>query len=215
MSYFLTSKLCFPNRALKQLTHIYIHVVPRIPVAQDSLWPYPWPRSTHSLGSKPRHSAENDDVSENDTTSLPSSGTAGSAYSTTTSSTDGYSRTKCLDNSADDGDKFLEYKLPPSGATAGAVLLHTKRIIKTLFQKQEPLIFKFGYTHSPHFRWKNSKYGYKFDRFNRWTSMIVLFESCESCGPAMLEAALIELFGSTLSETIFFGFQGSPATRKI
>ena len=66
-------------------------------------------------------------------------------------------------------------------ASAGVALRHAIRTLEHLFQKQEPLIFKIGFTHSPVWRWSNNIYGY-----------------CKH-GPAMMEAALIEKYGSTFA----------------
>lgn len=98
------------------------------------------------------------------------------------------------------GDDFLEYKVLPLGVPAGKALQHAKNTVRNLFAKHEPLIFKFGYTHNPRWRWYNNIYGYHKDKFNKWTKMVILFEATEPSGPAMLEAALIELFGSTWIE---------------
>ncbi|CAE7221252.1 unnamed protein product, partial [Symbiodinium sp. CCMP2456] len=89
----------------------------------------------------------------------------------------------------------ISFNLPPMGSTAGKVLKHATTEVERLFKAQEPLIFKLGYTHNPAFRWSNAIYGYKNDRA-RWSNMMVLFVSPEPCGPAMLEACLIDKFVS-------------------
>ena len=94
---------------------------------------------------------------------------------------------------------FLDYKLPPPGVTAGRVLQHAKSVMLTLFQKNQPMIFKIGYSHNPLWRWSNTIYGYKFDP-DKWSNMVVLFESTEASGPAMLEACLIDMFRGTWSK---------------
>jgi hypothetical protein len=99
--------------------------------------------------------------------------------------------------------EFLDYKLPPPGVSAGRVLQHAKSVLSTLIQKEQPLIFKVGYTHNPMFRWANTLYGYQVDHHHKWSKMLVLFESTEVAGPAMLEAALIELFRSTLCNLLY------------
>ena len=109
--------------------------------------------------------------------------------------------TKVLDVSRNNrtagGDfEFLEYKLPPQNATAGRILHHAKMTVDKLFTKHSPMIFKIGYTHSPSFRWNNELYGYKHAR-DKWTNMVVLFESPEVHGPAFLEACLIDAYKST------------------
>ncbi|CAL1173774.1 unnamed protein product [Cladocopium goreaui] len=100
---------------------------------------------------------------------------------------------KPLDDRITSGDtSFLEYKLPPANATAGKVLLHAKSIVNKLFAKHCPMIFKIGYSHNPVFRWNNELYGYKFSR-DKWTNMVVLFESAEVHGPAFLVGQAAEM----------------------
>ena len=91
----------------------------------------------------------------------------------------------------------ISFMLPPMGSTAGKVLKHATCEVERLFETHEPLIFKLGYTHDPAFRWSNAIYGYMHDR-DRWTHMVVLFVSREPGGPAMLEACLIDKYGSRL-----------------
>lgn len=83
-------------------------------------------------------------------------------------------------------------------ASAGVALRHAIRTLEHLFQKQEPLIFKIGFTHSPVWRWSNNIYGYCKDKAN-WSNMIVFYCAEEPHGPAMMEAALIEKYGSTFA----------------
>jgi hypothetical protein len=79
--------------------------------------------------------------------------------------------------------------------TAGRVLQHCLEVTERLFRKHEPLIFKFGYTHNPCWRWANDLYGYVKAK-EKWSNMIILWISDEPSGPAMLESALIEIFKS-------------------
>ena len=88
----------------------------------------------------------------------------------------------------------------PIGVPAGKVLQHAKRMVTALFAKHAPLIFKFGYTHNPRWRWENKLYGYKLDKAHKWSKLLVLYECTEVSGPAMLEAMLNELYGGTLIE---------------
>ena len=100
----------------------------------------------------------------------------------------------------------IVFKIPPHGSTSGVALRHAVQVLERLFQKQDPAIFKFGFTHNPVWRWSNSMYGYRFDR-DKWTEMILLFVSKEAAGPAMMEAALIEKFRSFLaSMSLSHGF---------
>lgn len=94
--------------------------------------------------------------------------------------------------------EVIEYKLPPIGVTAGRALQHSKSVVEALFRKHSPMIFKFGYTHNPEFRWSAPRYGYCHDQFDKWSNMVVLFQSPESSGPAMLEACLIDAYRSIL-----------------
>lgn len=169
------------------------------PRHQDTLRPYPWPRSRHSA-CKPEHVGDSGPHDQDMTASgmLDCSTASGMTDSdlSATSSASGAS-----DGIGDDAD-FLEYKVPPVGAPAGKALQHAKRVMLTLFQKHEPLIFKIGYTHCPRWRWCNSIYGYKKDRVHKWSKMVILYESAEPFGPAMLEATLIDLFGCTSVETL-------------
>ena len=70
-----------------------------------------------------------------------------------------------------------------------------------LFSKHDPMIFKIGYSHNVTWRWSNTLYGYQFDRADKWTKMVILYESTEPFGPAMLEASLIDLYKSTLQSS--------------
>ena len=91
----------------------------------------------------------------------------------------------------------IEFQTPKPNLSAGAVLQHAIRRMEALFSKEEPLIFKVGWTHDPIWRWGNTMYGYKFDR-DCWAGMVVLFASHEPHGPAFLEAALIDRYQSNL-----------------
>lgn len=96
-----------------------------------------------------------------------------------------------------DSLEFLDYRLPPTGVPAGKILQHAKSVVHSLLQKHAPMVFKLGYTHNPVWRWTNPLYGYRFD-CHRYTNMVILYESSEAAGPAMLEASLIDLFKSIL-----------------
>ena len=89
----------------------------------------------------------------------------------------------------------IDFKIPRSQMTAGMVLQHCLEVTERLFRKHEPLIFKFGYTHNPCWRWANDLYGYVKAK-EKWSNMIILWISDEPSGPAMLESALIEIFKS-------------------
>ena len=87
----------------------------------------------------------------------------------------------------------LLFRLPHKGLLAGAVLQHSIRVVEEYFKELEPLVFKFGWTHNPIWRWTNALYGYCQDR-DIWSQMIILHVSHEAFGPAMLEAALINQY---------------------
>lgn len=90
----------------------------------------------------------------------------------------------------------ISLRLCDLNAVAGAVLRHAIQVLERLFQQQEPLIFKIGFTHNPIWRWSNASYGYGVAR-EKWSHMIILYYSKEPYSPAMLEAALIEKYQST------------------
>ncbi|CAJ1330128.1 unnamed protein product [Effrenium voratum] len=91
---------------------------------------------------------------------------------------------------------FINYKLPKVDASAGSVLQHSKQVVDMLLRKHSPMTFIVGFTHDPVWRWTNDIYGYALAR-EKWTNMVVLFETKEPFSPAMLEAALIDLYKST------------------
>ena len=94
-------------------------------------------------------------------------------------------------------DRALSYSLPPPGSTAGKVLEFACSYFERLLKQWAPMTFKFGFTHDPGVRYYNPKFGYASskDRFER---MHVIYASSTCQGPAFLEAALIQRFGSTL-----------------
>lgn len=92
----------------------------------------------------------------------------------------------------------IHFALPKSNAVAGAVLSHAIRIVEKKFSQHDPMIFKLGYTHNPHWRWCNTIYGYG-HACEKWSTMTILYAAPEPFSPAMLEAALIEKYQSTLT----------------
>ena len=163
-------------------------------VSQDSLRPFPWPRGTSQGSCQPEHEA--DDNGENDQvmTAMDMSADSTRASGILDTSPSNTSRDSTVIAACD----YLEYHTPPIGVPAGRVLHHAKRVVTALFAQEAPLIFKFGYTHNPRWRWENNLYGYKLDKAHKWSKLMVLYECTEVSGPAMLEATLIELYGSTL-----------------
>lgn len=153
---------------------------------KDSLRPFPWSRyNGEDFADKPQGGSADQDSSVSSNSSSARSGLA-----TPNSGDNNGGKTS-------DGLDFLDYMLPRQGSTAGSVLQHAKAAMTTLFRKHEPMTFKFGYTHNPIFRWECPLYGYAHDRFNKWSNMVILYESHESYSPAFLEAILIDMYKST------------------
>ena len=92
-------------------------------------------------------------------------------------------------------DPCIQLSLPKPGATAGVVLRHSVRQFELLLQQNKPMSFKFGITSDPSVRWHNSVYGYKFGK-DIFEHMLVVYAASNPHGPAFLEAALIDRFGS-------------------
>ena len=97
---------------------------------------------------------------------------------------------------------IIACKLPAPGATAGRVLKHCQQTLNKLIADHKPLIFKVGVTHNHLWRWHNDLYGYK-GAIEKWTNMLVIYESKEPYSPCMLEAALIDTFQSILAIYVF------------
>ena len=156
---------------------------------QDSLRPYPWPRHrSRSRTKEMKPEIDNAGSMSTDTAPVvsPVKPPVSSRYF------DDTSMHCCHD--------FLDYMLPPKGALAGRVLQHAKATMATLFSKHEPMIFKIGYSHNVYWRWSNSLYGYKLENA-KWEKMVVLHQSEESAGCAMLEACLIDIYKGILASS--------------
>ena len=52
----------------------------------------------------------------------------------------------------------IHFALPKSNAVAGAVLAHAIKIVEKQFSQHDPMIFKLGFTHNPHWRWCNPRF---------------------------------------------------------
>ena len=106
--------------------------------------------------------------------------------------------------------KCIAFELPQLDIPAGRVLRHSVLTLEKLFKAHCPMIFKIGFTHSPSWRWSNTLYGYSKAR-DRWSNMLVMYVSSEPYSPAMLEAALIDKFGSNSTVHIckVFLFKGT------
>ena len=96
----------------------------------------------------------------------------------------------------------IRFALPPFRCTAGVALRSAIRQTEALFRRHEPLIFKFGFTHSPLWRWTNGLYGYA-NSADSWSEMVILYVTKESSGAAMMEAALIEKYQSISNRILF------------
>ena len=102
-------------------------------------------------------------------------------------------------------DPSLHLSLPKPGSTAGRVLQHAVQEFERLLNRHKPMTCKFGITHDAAVRWHNATFGYKHS-IDRFQGMLVLYGASNPHGPAFLEAALIDRFGSVLTKTehIFF-----------
>ena len=90
-----------------------------------------------------------------------------------------------------EADKVLSYRLPPPASTAGKILRHATAVFEGVHALQQPMTFKFGFSHCASFRWHNRTYGYKYD-VHKFQHMIVVYAAADPVGPAFLEAALIQ-----------------------
>ncbi|CAE7235723.1 unnamed protein product [Symbiodinium natans] len=102
-------------------------------------------------------------------------------------------RSRMSEKSAVDLEVPLVLRLPRKSLLAGAVLQHALAVVGTYLARYEPMIYKFGWTHDPFWRWSNDLYGYQRD-VDSWSEMVILHVSHEAFGPAMLEASLINQF---------------------
>ena len=93
-------------------------------------------------------------------------------------------------------EKHMSYDLPKPGATAGRILAHASKVFERLQGKHCPMTFKFGFTHCPRFRWCHRPWGYQ-HAIEKFEAMVICFAAPDPVGPAFLEAALIDKFGST------------------
>ena len=97
-------------------------------------------------------------------------------------------------------DPALSLSLAPKRSLAGAQLKHVYNFVENLVNRESPLVFKIGYTHDPHARFRNKQYGYTSDCFHKWQSMVVLFAGSNSTAAAYIEAAAIQKFKGHLVE---------------
>lgn len=90
-------------------------------------------------------------------------------------------------------DPRLSYRLPPRNCLAGRAMRHCFETVRSVIEKNKPLIFKVGYTHCAHTRFYNPKFGYIRER-DRWQHMLVVYAASETISPAFVESALIQHF---------------------
>jgi hypothetical protein len=110
-------------------------------------------------------------------------------------------------------DPCVSLSLPPSGVTAGRVLEHACTVFQKHHSKLSPMTFKFGFTHSPCFRWHSKLFGYK-DCVDKFQHMTILFAAANPHAPAFLEAALIREFGSAMALVQGMGHDGPWYSQK-
>ena len=98
-------------------------------------------------------------------------------------------------------DPKLDCRLPRRGSacTAGAILRHAFDTMDKLTAQHWPMVYKIGFTHDPHARFWNSRYGYAADNFQKWQSMVIVFASPECVGPSYVEAALVQKYKGFLA----------------
>ena len=94
-------------------------------------------------------------------------------------------------------DPCMSLRLPKPGSTAGTVLKHCSQVFENLLEKNKPMTYKFGISHDPCVRWHNSCFGYKYGR-DKFECMTIVYTASNGHGPAFLEAALIDRYGSFL-----------------
>ena len=105
----------------------------------------------------------------------------------------------------------LKFKIGPKRIIGwGAVNKHVYNFVENLVKRESPLVFKIGYTHDPHTRFRNKRYGYSSDSFHKWQSMVILFAGSNSTAAAYIEAAAIQKFKGHLVEHVqrMFWFRG-------
>lgn len=89
-------------------------------------------------------------------------------------------------------DEKLDFDLPKKrGMLAGQIMKHCWEAVDSVLEKQQPCIYKVGYTHCASFRWHNKVFGYGQDR-EKWEKMIVIYAAKEPISPAFVEGALIQ-----------------------
>lgn len=89
-------------------------------------------------------------------------------------------------------DPKLELRLPRKASLPGQIVKHCMEVAERILRQQAPAVYKFGFTHCPHFRFRNANFGYAMDPYQKWDMMVLLYASHECVGPAFVEASLIQ-----------------------
>lgn len=99
-----------------------------------------------------------------------------------------------------EGNDRLGYNLPEKpNMLAGQILSHCFNAVDRILRKQEPCIYKVGFTHCPYWRFFNDLYGY-FHEKDAWEFMTIIYASHETVSGAFIEAALIKQHKGFLHE---------------
>lgn len=77
--------------------------------------------------------------------------------------------------------------------TASRLLKHCEWVVCSL-SKKHPAVYKVGITENVMDRWVGRPYSYKFDPYDDWQQMIILFVGVDSMQCALVEAHLIHRF---------------------
>lgn len=82
------------------------------------------------------------------------------------------------------------------------MLRHVYKYVDDLIDKEWPLIYKLGFTHSPHARFWNKTYGYVTERY-KWERLVVVYCGIDTTSAAYVEAALIQKYKGYLANHIY------------
>ena len=189
-----------PKRTKSKI--VFDHFSPHLTMRKDNDFPFPWSR--HQLSSSPSSSTGGSHGHDHQVLRTPMEPPQGNRKrkSNEVSLETESPRLKELSSECQ-ALGCIQLRLCDLNASAGRILSHAIRITEALFKKEEPLIFKFGFSHNPVWRWTNDIYGYCHSR-DKWTHMIILHYSKEPFTTAMLEAALIEKYQGASAESIIF-----------
>lgn len=85
------------------------------------------------------------------------------------------------------------YVCKQNSMTASRILKHCEWVVCNL-SKKHPAVYKIGITENVMERWIGRPYSYKFDPYDDWEQMIVLYVGADSMQCALVEAHLIHRF---------------------